>query len=353
MLGFPVEMKILLTADPMLPVPPTGYGGIERIVDGLAREYRKLGHTVALLAKEGSTCEVERRFAWPAEGMRSWTGTAKNAWALRRAVAAFSPEVVHSFSRLAYLSAVLPTRLPKVMSYQRAVGARQIRTARRLAGRSLRFTGCSEFICAQGRRGGGAWRAIPNFVDLQRYQAVPHVAEDAPLVFLSRIESVKGADLAIAIARRAGRRLILAGNRIETGPEAAWFDRQIAPHLGKDGIEWIGEVDDARKNTLLGGAAALVVPVQWDEPFGIVFVEAMATGTPVITCARGALPEIVEPGRTGFFVTGPEDGAVAVSRLRFLERAACRALVETQFSAAVCAEQYLALYEQAISPPPA
>lgn len=334
----------------MLPVPPLGYGGIERIVAGLVREYRKLGHTVALLSKAGSACEADARFAWPSEQMRSLSGTVRNAFALRRAVRSFRPDLVHSFSRLAYLSVILPGGAAKVMSYQREVGARQVRTARRLAQGSLRFTGCSEFICAQGRRGGGAWRAIPNFVNVERYTFVARVPDDAPLVFLSRIESIKGPHLAIAIARRAGRRLILAGNRMTSGPEAAYFDLQIAPHLGKNGIEWIGEVDDAQKNVLLGSAAALVVPVQWDEPFGIVFVEAMATGTPVLACSRGALPEIVEPGRTGYFVTDEQDGAVAVGRLRFLDRAACRAVVEAQFSASVCAEQYLSLYQQMLDP---
>jgi len=89
----------------------------------------------------------------------------------------------------------------------------------RLGGKSLAFSGCSEFICGQGRPMGGVWHAIPNFVDPAKYTFVPRVAADAPLVFLSRIESNKGADLAIAIARASGRRLILAGNYVSTGPQ--------------------------------------------------------------------------------------------------------------------------------------
>jgi len=338
-------MKILLTADPILPVPPSGYGGIERIVDGLATEFSRLGHTVGLVAKSGSACAVAQKFVWPGQDVQSTRHTLRNAFALRYAVKRFKPDVVHSFSRLAYLLPVLPRGVAKVMSYQRHVGGKQISVARRLAKKSLHFTGCSEFICAQGRKSGGRWRAIPNFVDLTRYTFSPSVPPDAPLVFLSRIEAIKGPDLAIAIAKRAGRRLLLAGNRAEQGPEAEFFTRKIAPHLGQNGIDWVGEVNDSVKNTLLSNAAALLVPIQWDEPFGIVFVEAMATGTPIITCARGAAPEIIEPGKTGFFIQAVEDGAAAVNRLPQLKRQACREVVEQQFSAGVVAEQYLGLYD--------
>src|SRR5581483_9121679 len=153
-----------------------------------------------------------------------------------------------------------------------------------------------------------------------------------------------GPDLAIAIARRARRRLIIAGNKSREGPEARFFEEKIAPQLGREGIDYIGEVGDGEKNQLLGQAAGLLVPIQWDEPFGIVFAESMAAGTPVITCARGALPEIVEAGRTGYFIQGIEEGAIAVARIPLLDRAACREVVETQFSLPICADQYLGLY---------
>ena len=336
-------MRILLTADPMLPVPPDGYGGIERIVDALVGEYRSRGHVVGLMAKSGSRCPADALFAWPGANVRGFADTVRNAAALWNAVQRFRPDVLHSFSRQAYLLPLLLARLPKVMSYQRHTGGRQIALAARLGGRSLRFTGCSEFICAQGRAAGGAWQVVPNFVDVSRYTFVPEVPADAPLVFLSRIDADKGPHLAIAIARASGRRLILAGNRSENGPQRVYWETQVAPHLGA-GVEWVGEVDDVKKNALLGRAAALLVPIQWDEPFGIVFVEAFACGTPVLTCRRGATPEIVEPGRTGLFVSDVADGAAAVARLGGLDRAACRRAVETCFSLPVCGTQYLEFY---------
>ena len=337
-------MRILLTADPLIPVPPTGYGGIERIVDGLLRYFRSAGHEVGLMAHRASTAGVGHRYAWPVSDIRGALAAARNGFALRRAVRDFRPDVVHSFSRLAYLLPVLPSRQPVVMSYQRHTGGRQIAVAARLGGARLRFTGCSDFVCRLGRPAGGRWTAVPNFVELDKLPFVPRVPADAPLVFLSRLDDIKGPDLAIAIARAAGRRLILAGNRTREGVQATFFEREILPHLDRDGVEWVGEVDDARKAALLGQAAALVVPIRWDEPFGIVFPEALACGTPVISCARGALPEILEPGRTGFFVTGTDDGAEAVRRIPTLDRAACRAAAERRFALPVVAPQYLDLY---------
>lgn len=341
-------MKILLTCDPLIPVPPVGYGGIERIVDSLIRHYRAAGHQVALLAHPDSTAPVDAQFAWADARIAGVSATLRNALALRRAVGRFRPDVVHSFSRLGYLLPTLATRQPVVMSYQRHTGGRQLALAAGLGGRTLRFTGCSEFICNMGRPQGGDWTAVPNFVELEKFTFVPRVAADAPLVFLSRVDDIKGPDLAIEIARRAGRRLLIAGNHATHGPQADFFQRSVAPHLGRDGIEWIGEVDDVRKNELLGRAAAMLVPIRWNEPFGIVFPEALACGTPVITCARGALPEIIRPGRTGFFITGADDGVAAVQRLGELDRAACRRDAEGRFSLGVVAPRYLEIYRSLV-----
>lgn len=337
-------MRILLTADPEIPVPPRGYGGIERIVDALARGLRARGHEVALAAHPDSTAEVEEFFPWPGANSRSPAATIRNALALRRAARRFRPDVLHSFSRLAYLAPLLPSRRPTIMSYQRPTGPRSAALAVRLGGRSMHFTGCSEFICAQGRPGGGTWRVIPNFVDLPAYDFRAEVAPDAPLVFLGRLEPIKGPDLAIQIARAAGRRLLLAGN--VPPAHADFFRREIEPWIGRDGIEFRGEVNDTQKNSLLGSAAALLAPIRWDEPFGIVFAEALACGTPVISHPRGALPEIIADGIHGFLVRAPSSAIAAVSRLGSISRHACREQAEKRFSAEVCVGQYLDLYRE-------
>jgi glycosyltransferase involved in cell wall biosynthesis len=345
-------MRILLTADPELPMPPKLYGGIERIVDILVRELRARNHEVALMAHRESTVAATRLFAWP--GLRSqyrWD-ILRNTFALWRAARRFKPDVLHSFSRMAYLLPLFLTprsalRTPcLVMSYQRKPTERQVARAAKLAGQILAFTGCSEHICREGRTGGGKWRAIPNCVELDKYTFQSSVPSDAPLVFLSRVERIKGAHTAIAVAKRTGRRLMIAGNHGDAGEEGRYWNFEILPHIGKNGVEYVGAVDDVQKNNLLGHAAGMIVPIEWDEPFGIVFAEALACGTPVISCPRGALPEIVRNGVDGYLVNSLDEACAAVVKLPSINRADCRRRAETAFSSGVVVEKYLDLYSE-------
>ncbi|WP_088889765.1 glycosyltransferase [Leptolyngbya ohadii] len=236
------------------------------------------------------------------------------------------------------------------MSFQRRPTPRTVHWAAKLAGRSLTFTGCSDHICQQGRLAGGQWYPIHNFVDLQTYAFQPHVAPDAPLVFLSRVERIKGAHTAIAIAKRTNCRLIIAGNQVNSPEGTRYWEEEIAPHLDKDGIEYAGAVNDRQKNELLGQAAALIVPIEWDEPFGIVFAEALACGTPIISCPRGALLEIVRQGIDGFLVRNIEEGCTAIEKLPLLNRDHCRQQAEQSFSAEAIVPQYTSLYSRLITP---
>jgi glycosyltransferase involved in cell wall biosynthesis len=341
-------MRILLTVDPEIPVPPVTYGGIERIADMLVSALIKGGHEVALIAREGSTCPASRLFAWAGKSSQSRLDTLRNMLCLLQAARTVRPDVIHSFSRLAYLLPHFRGKRPLVMSYQREPSLRTVGLAARLAAPGiLTFTGCSEYIAGRGRRAGGQWQAIPNFADTERLTFRPTVASDAPLVFLSRVESIKGAHLAIQIARGSGARLLIAGNHADSGPEAEYWRQQIAPEIGRDGIEYVGPVDDVQKDKLLGEARAMLVPIQWNEPFGIVFAEALACGTPVISCPTGALPEIVRPGQDGFLVTTVEEGCDAVSRLHEIDRAACRDRAERHFSVNAVVGRYVDLYRGA------
>lgn len=337
-------MRILLTSDPGIPVPPTGYGGIERIVDALARHYQEQGHEVGLWADQDSTCPVTFYSNGEVRRQSGLSDLYAGAMHLKKTADSFAPDVIHSFSRLAYLTPLLFSSLPKIMSYQRHTGGLNLRLSGLLAGKSLHFTGCSDFICRMGSGAGGSWHHIPNFVDLERYTFQPEVAHDAPLVFLSRIESIKGPDWAIRIARESGRKLILAGNKPESGHELDFWKKEVEPHLDKDRVQWIGPVNDIQKNELLGKACAMIVPIQWDEPFGIVFAEAMACGTPVISCPRGALPELIRQGREGFLIRSIREGVDCVASLTSLDRSLARRRAEDQYSLTGVASQYLNLY---------
>ncbi len=341
-------MRILITVDPEIPVPPWTYGGIERIVAALVKELQFRGHEVALIAHPDSTCRPDAFYPWAGLRSQSRIDALRNMCVLRNAAAAFMPNLLHSFSRILYMLPLMGSALPKIMSFEREPTLRTVRLGAKLASGSLSFTGCSEYICRQGRRAEGEWRAIHNFVDTNLYQFQPKVADDAPLVFLSRVERIKGAHTAIAVARRSGRRLIIAGNHAILGPELDYWTREIAPQLGGS-IEYVGPVDDAQKNALLGQAVAMVVPIEWNEPFGIVFAEALACGTPVISCPRGALPEIVRPGVDGFLVNSIEEACDAVANLDKIDRAACRKRAEEHFSVPVVVAQYERFYEECIA----
>lgn len=337
-------MRILLTADPELPVPPGQYGGIERLVDLWRGELRSRGHAVALAARHDSTAKVDRLYPWPGARSQDRSDALRNSIALWRAARHFRAEIVHSSSRLIYTLPLLLARIPVVMTYHRWPGTRQIGIAARLGGRRLAFTGVSAFIAGIGQAGGGTWHAVHNCIDLARLQYAPAVPADAPLVFLSRIEAVKGASEAIQIARAAGVPLVLAGNHSADENAARYWRDEIAPAIDGKNVTYLGPVNDEQKSALLGRARGLLVPVQWDEPFGLVFAEALACGTPVITTPRGALPEIVRENENGFLIRTPEEGVRAVHQLSRLSRAACRRDAEARFAPAASVDRFLAIY---------
>ena len=337
-------MRILLTADPEIPVPPGQYGGIERIIDALASHYGKAAHQVGLVAHPDSRAQVDAFFAWPGARSQHVVDLVRNTRALRLAIKSFRPDIVHSFSRIFYLAPHLWSHVPKMMSYQRAPTRRTVRMAVRFAPNRLAFTGCSEHVCRQGRRGGGRWHAIHNFVDVDKYTFQPSVATNAPLVFLSRIERIKGAHTAIEVAKQSRKRLLIAGNHFDEGEAGDYWRNVIRPELGKNGIEYVGPVDDRQKNLLLGSALALLVPVEWDEPFGIVFAESLACGTPVLSTPRGALPEIVRQGTDGFLSNDTAGLCRAVGQLGQIRRLDCRQRAEDAFSSRVIVQKYIELY---------
>lgn len=337
-------MRIALTADPELPVPPLHYGGIERIVDMLARGLAARGHEVTVFAHPDSAT-AGRLVPWDGRSSVSRRDSLRNAAQLARHVLGGGFDLVHSFSRVAYLAPLLPLPLPKLMTYQRAISRRSVRLGHALSRGTLWFTAISRAMM-QPVADLGTWRLVFNGVPQSAYAYSPDPGSDAPLVFLGRLEHIKGPHLAVEIARRTGLPLILAGN---VPPEhQAWFEAHVAPHVDGRRIRYIGPVDDRQKNALLGRARALLMPILWEEPFGIVMAEAMACGTPVLGLRRGAVPEVVEDGVTGFVREDVEGLVAAAGRLGSISRAACRARVERHFSDEAVVEGYLAVYDEMV-----
>lgn len=165
------------------------------------------------------------------------------------------------------------------------------------------------------------------------------------LAFLGRISPEKRPDRAIMLAKRLGKRLKIAA-KVDPA-DRAYFDDKIAPMiLGDPLIEFIGEIGDAKKSAFLGGADALLFPIDWPEPFGLVMIEAMACGTPVVAYRCGSVPEVVEDGVTGFIVDTDDQAAEAIVKVGRLDRKCVRARFEERFSSEAMARSYVALYER-------
>jgi len=171
---------------------------------------------------------------------------------------------------------------------------------------------------------------------------VPSFEAGGYLAFLGRISPEKRPDRAIAIASRTGRPLKIAA-KVDAA-DRVYFDEKIEPLLHNPLVEFIGEIGDAQKSAFLGGAQALLFPIDWPEPFGLVMIEAMACGTPVIAYDCGSVREVVEDGLTGFIVRDEAEACAAVARLHTLDRAAIRRRFEERFSAHAMARRYLDLY---------
>jgi len=333
-----------VTADPELPVPPRLYGGIERVVASLVDALVDRGHGVTLVAHRDSVSRAAL-VPYPASRSRGKGDTARNAAMLLQTFRSVQPHLVHSFGRLAYLAPILPLQIPKVMSYQRPITRSRVVWAHRLSRGTLTFTGCSAHLIGPVRST-GRWHVVHNSVPTERFACSESVPADAPLAFLGRIEPLKGPHLALDIAAGVGRRLVLAGNVADE--HRPFFESEIRPRIDGTRVTYIGEVDDEAKAEMLSGAAALLMPVLWDEPFGIVMAEALACGTPVVGLARGAVPEVIDHGQTGFVCETVDEMAACVARLPELDRTRCRKAAETRFSTTAMVEAYEAVYAEAL-----
>jgi glycosyltransferase involved in cell wall biosynthesis len=186
---------------------------------------------------------------------------------------------------------------------------------------------------------------VYNSIDFSNYKVKDAVRDDAPLIFLGRIEKVKGCHTAIAVAKATNNQLIIAGNISPLQDEQQYFQEQVAPYIDSKQIIYVGQVNDVQKNEYLGQSKALLFTIEWNEPFGIVMIEAMACGTPVIAFNRGSVSEVVDEGISGFKVDSVKDMQEAVQQIKTIDRRNCRAQAKKRFDVKVIAEQYLNLFQ--------
>ena len=339
-------MKILIVMDPGILIPVAGYGGHERLVEMFAKEYTRLGNDVHLLVTNGShvpNCTVHSlgKVGFPPtkkDANKAIFTAWKFLWKNRKEY-----DLIHNFGRLIYLLPVWNSKVKKIMTYGREITGSNINKLLRLPHKNIAFTGCSNnLISRSGAKGN--WHTVYNAINFSAYNLVENIATNAPLIFLGRIEKIKGCHTAIAIAKETGNSLIIAGNISTLDEEKKYFEEQIKPNIDGIQIKYVGQVNDAQKNEWLGKSKALLMPIEWNEPFGIVMIEAMACGTPVIAFNRGSVNEVVDENVTGKKVNNTIEMIDAVNKIDFLNRANCRKIAEERFDVKVIAQQYLATF---------
>ena len=338
-------MRVLLVMDPFIKVPPDQYGGIERVVADLGNGLARRGHEVTLWAAPGSTIDG-RVEAFGREGEWTRWSNLRNIGTLAARFIRDSKrfDVIHNFGRLAYLAPVLARDVAKVQTYMRTVDPANMETARRLGARRLHYTAVSAAI-RDTAGGGGDWSVIYNCAVPERYAFAGSTdPATAPLMFLGRLDRCKGAHHAIEVAQRLHRHLIIAGNISPLAHEQAYFEQELKPRIDGRLVTYVGPVDDAQKRTLLGQAAALLMPIEWEEPFPVVLPESMLCGTPLVAFRRGGVPEGIEHRRTGFLCDTVDEMADLVRCLATVDRAAVRAEAVRRFSDCAVIDEYERVY---------
>lgn len=337
-----------MIAPPWYPVPPRGYGGIELVVDLLTSGLQELGHEVILFAAEGSRDEaIALAPAGWAEDLGGARQVIRAATYLERVYTrldAISVDVVHEHNEA--IGIVVGGRRPPgpiVATIHSSLTEPHLTSLREVDTGSIGLVAISRAQAASAPDLGWVG-TVHNAVDIDSLRADSEKA--GYLLQLARICPDKGQHIAIEVAAELEMPLVLAGKIEESRDSQAYFREKVEPHLG-DRVNWVPDVGGRDKADLLSRAEAMLFPLQWDEPFGLAMVEAMASGTPVVAFARGSAPEIIEEGVTGFLVNGVGEMVAACRRLAEIDPARCAEVARDRFSPARMAAGYLEVYRAA------
>jgi glycosyltransferase involved in cell wall biosynthesis len=339
-------MRIAQVAPLFERVPPALYGGTERVVFHLTDELVRLGHDVTLFASGDSTTTA-RLVPCAPTGLRLDRDCREPlAWHLtmieRVAREAHGFDIVHFHTDQVHLPIARRMGTPHVTTVHGRLDLPELTSL------FLEFTDVPLISISDAQR-----VPVPhaNWVATVQHGLPPGMFQFRSgsgqyLAFLGRISPEKRVDRAIAIATALKVPLKIAA-KVGTA-DAEYFDRDIRPLLDHRLVEFVGEIGDAEKNSFLGEAKALLFPIDWREPFGLVMIEALACGTPVVAFRGGSVPEVIEDGRAGFVVDTLEEAIDAAARIDIIDRRQCRELFERQFTTRRMAERYVAGYARVI-----
>ncbi len=345
------SLRVAMLAPPWISVPPAGYGGVEAVVSVLSEALVRRGNDVTLFCAPGSisTARVVTLLAeaHPDEIERSLfevDHVARAFAAIDRARGPLRFDVVHDHCGFTALGMAdrLDTPLVHTLHGQFTDATAAFYARHQSKATLVAISRAQRANAPQSMRGVAV---IPNPIDVRGWPLQVH--KEDYVLWIGRMTAEKGPHRAIAAARAAGVPLLLAGV-IQPGQQS-FFDREVAPHIDGDRVRFLGEVGGALKRSVFAGARALLMPITWEEPFGMVMVEALACGTPVIAYPAGAASELVLDGRTGFLVRDERAMAAAIGRLGSIRAGDCRAWVAEHCDIDVVAEAYESAYRAAPS----
>jgi glycosyltransferase involved in cell wall biosynthesis len=340
-------LKIALVAPPFITVPPTDYGGTELFIAQLAEGLQNTGMEVVVYTNGESTVNAERRWRydkaqWPIkQDQYAWQKEADHtAWAMRDA--APTCDAIHVHSAQGLICAQL-TDLPSICTLHGPHDARLSELYARYP--DVHYVCISQFQRSQESM--PRLRTIYHGIDLSQYRLQER--KQQYLSFIGRIAPIKGTHIAIEVAKRAGIPLKIAGDIQPSYRD--YFEAKIKPHLDGNFIEYIGLAGLEAKNELLGSSLAMLFPIQWNEPFGLVMVEAMACGTPVLALAGGSVAEIVRDGVSGYICRSVAQLGRALGKLHTnpMNPADLRRYVQANFSLERMVGGYTKVYGDAVA----
>ena len=336
-------MRIAIVAPPWLPVPPPAYGGTEAVVDALARGLDASGHDVLLIGHPDSACPVARASVVPAgEAVPMGRAAAELEHAIGAYALARDFDVVSDHTIGGPVHGAAYPDLPVVATNHNPFSRTRNAIYSTLVGRGS-IVAISESHARSTTLPIAA--VIHHGIDVDTFPV--GTGDRGYLAMLTRMTPDKGIERAIRLARAAGVPLKIAA-KIREQREHDYFESVIAPLLDST-VEFLGEVDAAGKRELLAGAVGLLNPIEWDEPFGMAMIESLACGTPVVATPKGAAPEIVGSGTTGFLADDDAGLVDAIGRLDEIDRGACREHIRRSFSIEGMCERYVIVFEREIA----
>jgi glycosyltransferase involved in cell wall biosynthesis len=336
---------LAMVAPPWFDIPPRAYGGIEAVIADLTGALVARGHRVTLVAagRNGTSARFLSTYEEPpSDRLGQPTPEIVHAAAAARMLADLDVDIVHDHSLAGPLTACGRT-VPTVVTMHGPTNGEMADYYREI-GRTVALVAISEAQRAQAPDI-NCVATVHNGIDVDSFPY--QETKDDWVLFLGRFNPDKGPDLAIDAARAAGRPIVLAG-KVNEPAERDYFEQVIRPRLGPDAT-YVGEADAALKRELYAKAACLLFPVRWPEPFGMVMIEAMACGTPVVALRCGSVPEVVVDGSTGFICSAPSELPTAIEKATDLRPAACRAHVARHFDLTAMAEGYEKVYAQLVA----